>query len=556
MNTYSRRRFLIQSVSALVAGSWASSALASIDDSACSSMFAHGVASGDPSNDSVVLWTRVSPPKGQHKNVTVHWQIAADMGFTQVHASGKTSTNNERDYTVKVDASSLRPGQRYFYRFLCGKQYSQTGRTWCLPKADIESLCLAVASCSNFPFGYFNAYREIALDDEIDFTVHLGDYIYEYGDDEWGADSGRAMGRQHEPAHEIVSLGDYRQRHAQYKTDRFSQLMHASCPTILLWDDHESANNPYRHGAQNHQTVEGEWIKRREASLQAYFEWMPIRDPKLDGDRAEYWRHYEFGQLASLISLETRHTGRHKQVDYAEHLSTITTPQQRQEFVDDVLNDASRKMLDAQQQQFYSAEMKLAGAKKWRLIGNQIPLARTYVPPLELLFADGLIPDKHAMFSAGQEYIRLSELNLPLYTDTWDGYPAAREEFYAMNSRLGVNDLLVLTGDSHSFWANRLFDGDGQAMGVELGTAGITSPGDFEMYDAALATKIDEALADHNDEVVWTDGLHRGFIKLSLNSETADVEFKTVSTVKSEDYQVATLREMTIIKRQDTLQLD
>ena len=176
-------------------------------------------------------------------------------------------------------------------------------RTRTLPSGATESLGIALASCSNFAFGYFNAYRAIAEDESIDFVLHTGDYIYEYGADGWGAETAERLGRVHEPAHEIVSLADYRARHAQYKRDPDSQAMHATHPLMCCWDDHESTNNPWSGGAQNHQPEEGSWNERRDASVRAYYEWMPIREPEGGLRPIDFWRVYSFGDLATLVTL-------------------------------------------------------------------------------------------------------------------------------------------------------------------------------------------------------------------------------------------------------------
>ncbi|MEC8429417.1 MAG: alkaline phosphatase D family protein, partial [Pseudomonadota bacterium] len=250
--------------------------------------FRHGVASGDPDNNSLIIWTRVTSDK-PFENVT--WEVATDAQFNGAVASGVQTTSRERDFTVKVLVQKLQPGKIYYYRFKVSEEVSDIGRTKTLPEGHVSRLGLAVASCSNFPFGYFNAYETIAKDEQVDLVLHLGDYIYEYADNGWGSDVGKTIGRIHQPANEIVSLDDYRQRHAQYKTDRGSQMMHSAHPLIPIWDDHESTNNPWMEGAQNHQPeTEGEWGPRRDASVQAYYEWMPIREPQLGMSRAQYWR--------------------------------------------------------------------------------------------------------------------------------------------------------------------------------------------------------------------------------------------------------------------------
>jgi alkaline phosphatase D len=208
--------------------------------------FAHGVASGDPTDSSAVLWTRLS---GVATATRVTWEIARDRQFSRLAGRGEAAALADRDFTVKVEAAGLEPGTRYFYRFRAGDTTSPVGRTRTLPTGSVAALGFAVASCSNYPFGYFNAYEAMALDPAVDFVLHLGDYLYEYAADGWGAEQGASLGRLHQPAGEIVTLADYRTRHAQYKGDPQAQALHAAHPLIPLWDDHESANNPWTGGA-------------------------------------------------------------------------------------------------------------------------------------------------------------------------------------------------------------------------------------------------------------------------------------------------------------------
>ena len=556
---YPRREFLKAALNTGAASSllltvWGGKVLAALADSESNRVFAHGVASGDPTSDGFLLWTRVSVTG----SASVDWEVASDTDFAEILQRGSIETNATIDHTVKVVVADLQPGQTYFYRFRLGGIFSEPGRTRTLPSEPLAQLGIAIASCSNYPFGFFNAYEAIANDAEIDFVLHLGDYLYEYGVDGWGAAEAAEIGRAHSPAHEIVTLEDYRKRHAQYKTDMGSRLMHAAHPVISTWDDHESTNNPWLDGAQNHQPeTEGDWRARRNAALQAYFEWMPVREPEPGSNRAELWRHFSFGNLASLTTLETRHTGRSLQIDYSDHLDAIEGDANRDRFLQDILGDPSRTMLSSDMEAFLSSslETSLRESKTWRLIGNQIPIARTHVPDVanrleqEAGLRNELLPDSHRLFS------QLGQLNLPLYLDTWDGYPAAREQFYQQCSAAGASDLIVLTGDSHAFWANELFNESGKRMGVELGTAGITSPGDFENYGPEGAAAFDRLVAEHNQEVIWTDCTHRGFVKLVLTADSAKADYIVVDNVKSRKYGSSILRSVDIVKRDGSLVL-
>ncbi|MFT6045080.1 MAG: alkaline phosphatase D, partial [Arenicella sp.] len=317
------------------------------------SVFKHGVASGDPDSNSVVIWTRVTY---QGLSVNVDWAVSADKNFSAIESSGSVITDARQDFTVKAIVGGLVAGQTYYYRFNVGGAQSPIGRTKTMPVGDIPDYTVALASCSNFPFGYFNAYDAIANDPQIDLVLHTGDYIYEYAANEWGKDLGEKLNRAHQPPHEIVSLADYRTRHAQYKTDKGSQAMHAAHPFVCCWDDHESANNPWLNGASNHQPeTEGSWEQRRAVSIQAYYEWMPIRDPKDIEARKDFTRKYRIGNLGDLITLESRHTARAEQINYADKIQSQDDASQ---FMRDVINVPDRKMISDTNQQLVKQTFK------------------------------------------------------------------------------------------------------------------------------------------------------------------------------------------------------
>jgi alkaline phosphatase D len=510
--------------------------------------FRHGVASGDPDATSVILWTRVTaahPVEGE-------WELAGDAKFAGIVESGTFSTGPERDYTVKILAERLDPGRRYFYRFKVGKAVSPTGRTRTLPVGRVERLGIALASCSNYALGYFNAYDAIARDAAVDFVLHTGDYIYEHGADGWASDIARQIGRVHQPANEIVTLSDYRTRHAQYKSDPGSQAMLAAKPLLACWDDHESANNPWTGGAQNHQPeTEGSWDSRRQASIQAYFEWMPVREPGPGRTRMQFWRTWVFGDLATLSTLETRHTARARQVDYEPYRQSISSLADARAMERDTIGQAGRALLapelEADLAQAWKASIK--SGQPWRLIGNPMPVARTRVPDVVRL---GIIPDPSSQakpLDAARELAWKGKWNLPFYPDTWDGYEWARERLYGQARAAGANDLVFLTGDSHSFWANRLADATGIPVGIELGTAGITSPGDFidSGFDAATSAQLDAAFAEHNPEIVWTDSLHQGYVRIVLTPTVGSALFIAVSTTTSRSYRTQLISQWRLV---------
>ncbi len=303
MKSMNRRDFL----TALTAAGLASPALAlgvTGRPTGRAPAFLHGVASGDPLHDRVILWTRITPSR-LDGSAAVQWRIAKDRSLRNPIAAGAAVTDPRRDFTVKVDVTGLEPGRTYYYGFRSEGVDSPVGRTRTLPVGVARSLRFAFVSCSNFPYGYFNAYRRIAERHDLDFVLHLGDYLYEYPIGVY-ANPALAGVRDVVPSNEIVSLADYRLRHALYRTDADLQELHRQHPMICVWDDHESANDAWRDGAENHnpELGEGEWSVRRAAAARAYDEYLPIRTSPQGVERI--YRRFQFGQLADLIMLDTR----------------------------------------------------------------------------------------------------------------------------------------------------------------------------------------------------------------------------------------------------------
>lgn len=527
--------------------------LSALAAAAVNPVFRHGIASGDPDASSVVLWTRITATA----SATVEWELAESPDFATILKSGTATTGPERDYTVKVLPTGLQAGGTFYYRFRMGKARSPVGRTRTLPEGRVDQLGIALASCSNYAFGFFNAYDAIARDAGIDFVLHTGDYIYEYGGkDGWGESVAAKIGRAHAPAHEIVTLSDYRTRHAQYKTDAGALKMHAHHTLLACWDDHESANNPWTGGAQNHQpATEGDWATRRNASIRAYYEWMPVREPEwLDvkgRSRAQFWRAYRFGDLALLHTLETRHTARAEQIYYMQYATKIVDDASAQRFRDEVLGAPNRPLIAPELEADIEAALtrSVKDGQPWRIIGNPSVIGRLIVPDLAKL---GVLPDPFPKLAAAKTPEELGKLAmdphvslawrgrwaLPDYTDAWGGYPWAREQFYALSRRAGAGDLVFLSGDSHSFWTNNLADAQGRPAGIEFGTAGISSPGDFieSGFGPEMSVTLDKVYADHMPEVVWTDNMHQGYVRVEFGRDAGTASFIAVSTVLSRNY--------------------
>jgi alkaline phosphatase D len=396
-----------------------------------------------------------------------------------------------RDHTVKVDAQGLESGRTYYYRFDAGGEQSPVGRTRTLPEATISRLRLAVASCSNYPFGYFNAYRHIAARGDLDLVLHLGDYLYEYAAGRYGG--GEALGRVHHPSHEIVTLADYRARHAQYKTDRDLQEAHRQHPWICVWDDHESANNSWRDGAQNHnpELGEGDWPTRRAAAIRAYHEWLPIREqPAATGPFI--YRSFRLGGLAHLIMLDTRLHGRSRQLDDRNDALGLADP--------------TRTILGADQHAWLAEQLRASVRQDaaWRVIGQQLMFA-------QLIGEDGVL----------------------LNTDQWDGYPASRRAVLEQLAAERIDDTVILTGDIHTAWGmdvtpDPLSSSYDRASGrgslaVELVTTSVTSPG--PAGERAELMERETMIVRERPHIHYVNLREHGYLLLDLNAERAQAEW-------------------------------
>ncbi len=515
--------------------------------------FDHGVASGDPTQDRVILWTRITSDAAG--DIAYRWRLNPVDRQAGGARSGEGVTGPARDYTVKVDVGGLVPGRAYSFEFEAGGVTSPPGRTGTLPKGPTRDVVLAVASCSLFPNGLFNAYGAIAALPRVDAVLHLGDYIYEYGGDgSYGMGSPVAQSRKHEPYRECVTLADYRTRHAQYKRDPHTQAAHARAPWIVVWDDHETANDSYVGGAENHQSeAEGDWNARKAAAVKAYFEWMPIREPA-DGGFAIN-RSFDFGDVASLFMLETRLTARDQQLTYQRDLPKDATEAQLAAFTKK-LDDPARKMMSAGQEAWLKQGLaaSVTSGRAWQVLGNEVIMARVFTPSV----AKTMGAAAFAKATAGLPQTALERLSnfdkaearkLPYGLDMWDGYPADRQRLYGILKATKAN-CVVVSGDSHAFWANELYDANagGNLVAVEFGTTGITSPGGG---DAMPTLPLGEVFAKHNREVVWGDQAAKGFVLLTLTHSEAKAEMMKVSTINAPAYTTSVLATFTAARGPD-----
>ena len=518
-----RRQFL-----GIAAGSAVSSALGLAPADVRASdrgVFLHGIASGDPLHDRVILWTRVSGVALERIELT--WQVATDPDMRRVVTTGSTVTGPERDYTVKVDVVGLDPATEYFYRFAWAKELSAVGRTRTLPDGSPEAARFAVVSCSNYPYGFFHVYKEIAADETLDAVIHLGDYFYEYGMGGYATEYAEALGRVPDPLDETVSLSDYRARHAQYKLDPDSQAMLAMHPLIAVWDDHEVANDAWRGGAQNHEEEEGSYLERVRSAVQAYFEWMPIRGTA-NGVDTRIFRRFDYGDLASLLMLDTRLFGRDAQPDAGGE----TDP----EVVGRRMQDPNRRLLGSEQEGWLADELANAGTT-WQLIGQQIMVAPTRSPDLtpliDLESNDGLSRDEL------EQYIAVSKSNPPMLLDTWNGYPIAREAFLATLATHAANPV-VLSGDLHTSMAADLVPHQADLpVAVELMTTSVTSPGFDQYLPQVRPNAVRDATLELNPMLKYMETSRRGWLRVSVDRERCVAEWNLVDSVHSPEYKVS-----------------
>ncbi|ENV16748.1 alkaline phosphatase D family protein [Acinetobacter guillouiae] len=523
--------------------------------------FEHGVASGDPLQDRVILWTRLTPNDSSAR-LQVTWEIALDDQFKQIIKTDKVTTAKAQDFTVKVDATNLKPDQRYFYRFSFGNKFSPVGQTKTLP-INPTKVSFAVCSCANYPAGYFYVYREMAKQD-VDVVIHLGDYIYEYGQGGYATEDAVKLGRTLavDNNQEIIKLDDYRKRYALYRKDKDLQTLHHRHPFIVIWDDHELANDTWRDGAENHQANEGSFLDRKLAALQAYFEWMPIR-PISANDHLNIYRQFDFGTLVQLTMLDTRILARDKQLEYTDYITASGMDFQR--FQTDLTNQ-NRTLMGYTQREWL--QQKLAQSKAtWNVLGQQVLMGKILIPaellvPLSAVLSGNatqevlnqintmimeLVQLKMRVLQGDPTLTAIEKARLttvaPYNLDAWDGYYVEREILY--NTLKALNKkVVVLAGDTHNAWSSELYSQAGDFVGVELATSSVSSPGiekylnipveQLQQFEMAFTTLI--------DELDYTNLNQRGYLNVSFTATQVQADWIYVNTIKEPQYTVDTKR--------------
>lgn len=506
---------------------------------AVSGGFTHGVASGEPGPDRVLLWTRYAAAA----ETTLKWELAEGEDFARIVAAGDCTASPANDCCAKAWATGLEPGKWYFYRFIAPNgDKSATGRTRTLPVGKVGRFRIAVFSCSNYGFGWFNAYAHACEAGDFDLTMHLGDYFYEYARGTYPSAKQTVEGRVL-PVDEAATLAGYRERFATYRADPDLQRLHQLWPMVPMWDDHETANDTWQGGAENHQPNEGDWPTRKAASEKAYREWMPVSD--------DYWAKYEIGDLATLFKLESRHLARMESLDLTEVTKGLSGEQLQAALVrlrDGPLKDPGRTLLGAQQEAWLAKALKEStrAHKPWQVLGQQVIMGQLKMTPRVLDGMSAKAPDW--LKARLQASVAAGQAGVPLNMDAWDGYPAARDRLFKAALAADAN-LVVLAGDSHNAWAFDL-DRKGKRVGVEMAGHSVSSPG---AENSLWWMKPDELARDSvaaNPQLKWCDTSRRGYMAVELTPRAASSEWRFMATVRQRGTQLAGVQRMTVLAGQ------
>ncbi len=576
------RRRLIAGVGAASAASLTAPSV----NAAATVAFTHGVASGDPLHTAVVIWTRVvSKSLGP---VTVAWEIAEAESFDRVLQRGSTTTDASLDYTVKVDVTNLEPGRIYFYRFMAGDAISPVGRTRTFPQNGHDPLKLAVMCCANVGQGFFNVYRHCADRDDIDVVLHIGDYIYEYPPGE-NSDEEIAMGRRiAEPRKKLVNLSDYRLRYGSYRIDPDLQEIHRRHPFIVVWDDHEIANNAFKDGSENHWSSEGTWEQRKASAIKAYFEWMPIR-PLTPDPTGRIFRCFDIGELATIVMLDTRLYGRERGPGGANIIfvsqpgengepgipipydARQSPPQARPDMIAQVGGDpeklpeghifmpdfvrykaevlyAERSILGAEQEAWLADTLKASKARgmPWQILGQQT-IASTFVPVDPSPHMDPAKAGRFNTYFFTRRRIQ-EQNNMPFASDAWGGgYLKSRDRMIGA-LRDHANNTIILSGDLHNAWGFVHKDDAGEMRAFEVTTASVTSPG-MESFMGTRGPAMAAAMRAKNENLVYAELASRGYAVLAVRPDAVEVEWTFVDTVTSKTFTAKVDQRITVVAR-------
>ena len=497
--------------------------------------FNHGVASGDPLEDRVILWTRITPQQTGPIEATL--EISEDKSFSKISYSKKLQTSVLSDYTIKYDFLAKRycdSDKGFFYRFKAGSSFSEIGKSKTFSKKTVSAK-IGVFSCSNFPAGYFNAYQAGAEKNDLDLWLHLGDYLYEYPMGGYATDNAEKLGRTPSPTHEMITLSDYRQRHAQYKLDQGSKALHKHAPLIAVWDDHEFSNDAWKKGAENHSEdgLEGDFFARRSAAIKAYYEWMPIREQQ---NKRRIFREFEIGKLIHLIMLDTRQYGRDKQLQPQDYLGESGFNQAK--FYND-LNSKNRELLGAEQLSWIENSV-LKSNTTWTIFGQQVLMAKLKFPDLSKMLKTEEVPDFL------KPYLKFLGLGIPSNLDAWDGYPAARNNLYQLMKNAKKN-FISLAGDTHNSWVSELENQSGKKIGIELGAPSVTSPGITDVLNLD-ENKFVDSIVKINKELQWMDPSNRGYLLLDCMEDKIIASFNFIKELNKINSEISSSQSFVIYR--------
>ncbi|KKY28615.1 putative alkaline phosphatase [Phaeomoniella chlamydospora] len=471
--------------------------------------------------------------------VCLEYKVATDQSLTNVVDRGQVHTSSDVDYTVKVEVVGLLPFTTYYYQFsVCGSNNtSPIGRTKTTPLATdkVSKVSLAVFSCSNYPFGYFNAYGNPARKDSVDYMIHLGDYIYEYKSNDYGY--GWSINRVPLPDRTIFTLYDYRKRLATYRTDADLAYSHQHFPWITVWDDHEVADNTYRDGSSELNNTEASFVsdggvsvdQRKMNAVRAYFEWMPLRQVDMD-DNLRIWRSFSIGSLVDYIALDTRQYDR-----------SITDLYWNTDYVHEISNDAGRSMMGSRQEHWFYSTLKASKARgaTWRVIGSQ------------------------TVFSRLNESLAYGNVN-PLDYDAWDGYMANKNRTLQTLYENNIGNNIIISGDSHANWVSDVvwldthqYDpatGAG-SIGVEFAGTAVTSQSPAgQNITLATANLYSQALIEANRELQWSELYYRGYYELHISHEKVEAQYFGMPTVVSRNPYEISLANFTVLNGANRLE--
>jgi alkaline phosphatase D len=456
--------------------------------------FSCGISSGDPVPDGVVLWTRLigDPARDsgwQREPVQVSWEVAGDEAMTKIVKRGTVVARPEQAHSVHADVRGLRPGHWYWYRFRAGAEASPVGRTRTAPEGANRRLRFAFASCQHFETGYYTAYQHMVKED-LDFIVHLGDYIYEGGPRQGGV-------RQHVGA-EIVSLTDYRNRYALYRSDGDLREAHRLFPFVVTWDDHELDNNYAGDKPEDKQGREA-FLERRANAYQAYYESMPLRRTSLpNGSAMKLYRRFSFGSLADVFVLDTRQYRSDQPCGDGDKppCAEMTAPAQT------MFGDTQEKWLTS----------GLSGSRaKWNILANQVMMAK--------IDRDG---------GAGERY--------PM--DQWSGYETARVRFMKFLEERKPSNPVVITGDVHSNWVcdlkSRFRDPAAPVAASEFTGTSISSGGDGSPMNERTAAYLGD-----NPHVKFFNA-QRGYVSCEVTAAHLRADYRIVEKVTAKESPMST----------------